>query len=189
MSGARERLITDALLDGLDEARLRRRPAPRLNAIAWLLWHMARSEDVAANVLLGDGRQVLDAGWAALLGLSQRAMGTGMHDAETEAVAARIALPALLAYRDAVGRRTRTIAAALTEEDLARPIAPERLLAADAFSDVEEGERRVQGYWRGRDVLFVLTSAIASHQYLHLGEAQCIKSLLSARDPSMPRPH
>lgn len=179
MSGARERLISDTLLDGLSEAQLRRR-RPRVNAIAWLLWHMARSEDVTINVLLGDGRQVLDAGgWAARLQLTQRAMGTGMSDAETEAVAARIAIPALLAYREAVGRRTREVVTALAAETLTRPIAAEKLLAVDAFTSVEDGERRVQGYWRGRDGQFVLVTGIATHQYLHLGEAQCVKSLLA----------
>ena len=181
MSGAPERLISDALLDGLDEEQLRRRPAPRLNAIAWLLWHMARSEDVTVNVLLGDGRQVLDeGGWAARLGLSERAMGTGMSDAETEAVAARIDIAGLLAYRDAVGRRTRAVVGALPADSLAEPVAPEKLLAVEAFSDVADGARRVRGYWQGRDKLFVLTTAIATHHYLHLGEAQCVKTLLLA---------
>jgi hypothetical protein len=185
MAGGEERTIEDALLDGLSEAQLRRRPLPGVNAIVWLLWHMARSEDVAVNVLLGDGRQVLDEdGWAARLALSQRAMGTGMKDEQVDAVCARIAIDELRAYRIAVGRRTRTVVATLQDDDLDRPIEPQRLLAVDAFVDAEEGARRVAGYWRGRSRRFVLTNSIATHSYLHLGEAGCVRTLL--RQPAAP---
>jgi hypothetical protein len=60
--GAIHTTLTDALLQDLDAAQLRRCPAPGVNAIAWLLWHMARCEDVGVNRLVSDGRQVLDDG-------------------------------------------------------------------------------------------------------------------------------
>ncbi len=51
-------------LHGLNEDQLRIRPNG-WNSIAWLLWHMARAEDVVANVLIADRPQVFDeGGWA-----------------------------------------------------------------------------------------------------------------------------
>ena len=32
----------------LTDDQMRRRPHPHLNSIAWLLWHMARSEDMGS---------------------------------------------------------------------------------------------------------------------------------------------
>src|SRR5438034_8395477 len=53
------RLVED-LLAGLSEDQVRRRPDPRVNTIAWLLWHAARIEDVGVNGLVADRPQVLD---------------------------------------------------------------------------------------------------------------------------------
>src|SRR2546425_10047833 len=47
------RLVED-LLAGLSEDQVRRRPDPRVNTIAWLLWHAARIEDVGVNGLVAD---------------------------------------------------------------------------------------------------------------------------------------
>src|SRR5690349_6343758 len=67
------------LLGGLIDEHLRLRPGAGLNSIAWLLWHMARCEDLGMNVLLADRAQVLDDGrWLAALGVSRRDIGTSM---------------------------------------------------------------------------------------------------------------
>lgn len=41
--------LVDDLVRGLNEAQVRGRPAPGVNTVAWLLWHMARIEDVGVN--------------------------------------------------------------------------------------------------------------------------------------------
>ena len=43
---------SDRVLGGLSEAQLRMRPGPGLNSLVWLLWHMARTEDVAVNLVV-----------------------------------------------------------------------------------------------------------------------------------------
>ena len=43
------RQIPAELLDGLPEGQVRGRAHPGVNTIAWLVWHMARIEDVGAN--------------------------------------------------------------------------------------------------------------------------------------------
>jgi hypothetical protein len=50
--------LEDALLRGLSDDQLRWRTDGG-NSLAWLLWHMARIEDVAVNVVLAAGGQVL----------------------------------------------------------------------------------------------------------------------------------
>lgn len=179
MSGSVGAMLTDQLLAGLDEDELRARPAPCLNSIAWLLWHVARSEDVLVNVLLTERPQVLDTdGWLSRLNLVQRDMGTGMTSAQVGVVSAQVAIPDLLDYQIAVGRRTRAVLETLRDDDWGGVVEPQRLLAAGAFADPTDGARRVESYWRGRTRSSLLLSGLTTHNHQHLGEALAIKSLL-----------
>lgn len=183
LTGADEPYFSDQVIADLTEAQLRRRPAEGLNSIAWLLWHLARCDDVAVRVLLTGHGQVLDEGdWPARLNLTQRDMGTGMDAAGVAAISAAVNIPALLAYRLAVGRRTRAIAPGLRTIDWDTPCDPTRLLAVGAFPNPADGAHRVATYWQGKTHRYVLTSALATHNYQHLGEATCIKSLLRAAE-------
>lgn len=181
LSGVAGPYLSDQVIADLTEAQLRQRPADGLNSLAWLLWHLARCEDVAVGVLLTTRGQVLDENdWLARLNLTRRDMGTGMDAAGVAAISAAVDLPALIAYRLAVGRRTREVVPGLRHTDWDMPLDPTRLLAAGAFPDPADGARRVVTYWHGKTHRYLLASAIATHNYQHLGEATCIKSLLRA---------
>jgi hypothetical protein len=95
------------------------RPQPGVNSLAWLLWHMTRAEDVGLNVIIAQRPQVLDEGdWLSRMNILRRDVGTGMTALEVDAFNKRISVEALLAYRVAVGRRTREIIQALPLEVL-----------------------------------------------------------------------
>ena len=51
-------------LSGLSDEQMRRRPGEGVNSIVWLLWHMARTEDVAVNLVVAARTQVFDDTWA-----------------------------------------------------------------------------------------------------------------------------
>ena len=179
LTGADEPQFSDQVLAGMTGAQLRLRPAPGLNSIAWLLWHIARCEDVAIRVLLTDCGQILDEGnWLPQLGITQRDMGTGMDAAGVTTISARLDIGATIAYRNAVGRRTREAVSGLSGPAWEGPIEPERLLEADAFPNHADGMRRVATYWRDKTRSYLLTSSIATHNYQHLGEATVIKGLI-----------
>jgi hypothetical protein len=90
----------------LADAHMRARPSG-LNSVAWLLWHLARCEDVGVNRFVVDGLQVLDEGdWTARMDAPWRHIGTGMTSDEVDDLSARIGIAALWAYWDAVGERT-----------------------------------------------------------------------------------
>ena len=61
-----------ARVDGLTDGQIRGHAHPAANPLAWLLWHMARSEDASVNLLIAAGPQVLDATWARLLNVPRR---------------------------------------------------------------------------------------------------------------------
>ncbi|MFN8512738.1 MAG: DinB family protein [Thermomicrobiales bacterium] len=179
LTNAPEPMLSDQILAGLTDARLRARPAPGLNSIAWLLWHLARCEDVMVGVLLTNHGQLLDEDdWFARLNTTYRDMGTGMDDAGVTAVSAQLDLAALLAYRLAVGTRTRELLPTLPAPTWDDPIDPTRLLIAHAFPNPTDGQHRVATYWQNRTRRYLLTTSITTHNYQHLGEANAIKSLV-----------
>jgi hypothetical protein len=125
----------DEVLRGLTEAQLRRVPPGGVHSIAWLLWHLTRIEDVTMNLLLAGSSQVLHRGrWPGKLGVTTESVGNEMSAAEIAALSAALNMKALLAYRLAVGRRTRTVARHLNPQTLWQPPASDRLQRA-----VDEG--------------------------------------------------
>ena len=177
VSGARQPTMEDSLLDGLSDDQLRRRPHG-MNSLAWLLWHMARIEDVTMNILVAGRPQVLDDGWLARLSLSHRDVGTGMTDDEVADVSDRIDIEALRAYRTAVGVRTREIIGGLRPEDLDVAVDTPRIHDLRAAGAIGKAAGRLVDAWRGRPKGFFLTMPATGHNYLHFGEAFSIKSLL-----------
>jgi len=118
VSGAAEPTTADRLVSGMTDEQLRSQPAPGANPLVWLIWHMARIEDVAANLFVAGRPQVLDEAWMDRLSVSQHDVGTGMSDTDVVDVSAAIDVAALCAYRRAVGLRTREIFRGLSAADL-----------------------------------------------------------------------
>src|SRR5262245_28273668 len=136
-------------LHGLSEEQMRLRPHG-LNSIAWLVWHMARYEDIL-NLLLVGRPQVLDEEhWLPRLNLSVRDVGTGMGDDEVSDLSARLDLAALRDYYTAVGRRTMEVVRSLRPEALDELPDRERLRAEGVFREnavrlIVERERETKG--------------------------------------------
>lgn len=106
----------DRVFSGLSDDQMRARPGKGLNSLVWLLWHMARTEDVAVNVVVAGRPQVLDADWLRRLDVPWRTIGTGMTHEEVSQLTARADIAAVRAYRSAVGLRTREVVGALRPE-------------------------------------------------------------------------
>jgi hypothetical protein len=164
-------------LHGLSEAQLRLRPHG-LNSIAWLVWHMARYEDIL-NLLLVGRPQVLDEeDWLRRLNLSIRDVGTGMGDEEVSDLSARLDLAALRDYYMAVGRRTLEVVRSLRPEALDELPDLERLRAAGVFREnavrlIAERSRETKGWWLGQLGI--------AHSQSHRGQAVTIRLLQGIR--------
>lgn len=111
-----------SMTEALDETQLRGRPIAGLNPAAWILWHIARAEDVGVNRLVTDGVQVLDEDWHRRLGVREVSAGTGMTPGQVDDLASRIDLKGLWGYLEAVHRRTRAVLAALDPRQLSEPL-------------------------------------------------------------------
>ena len=82
--------LADRILGGLTDNEMRLRPGKGMNSLTWLLWHMARTEDVSVNRVVTDSRQVFDESWARQHGISRPDIGTGMTDEEVAELTERI---------------------------------------------------------------------------------------------------
>jgi hypothetical protein len=169
--------LADRTFGELTDAQMRLRPAPAANSLAWLLWHMARAEDLFVNTVLFARPQVLADGWSARLEVAPVDIGTGMTAAEAAALADGVDLPALREYRDAVGRRTREIVAAMAPADWEG-----RVEAADVQRAVDAGgfgpnAGGLAAFFTGWPRAALLSSIAVLHPAQHLGEAATVRSL------------
>jgi hypothetical protein len=83
-----------------------------VNSIAWLVWHMARCEDVGTNRLAFDLPQVLDdphRNWLERMNVPLRHHGIRMTSAEVDELSQNVDVAALRAYDDAVRERVRKV--------------------------------------------------------------------------------
>ena len=177
--------LVEGLLAKLPEAQLRTRPHPGVNTVAWLVWHSARIEDLALNRFLSDRGQVLDEGWLERLAVARRDVGTGMTDAEVDGLSARIDLPALKGYWDAVGARTLEVVEILRGSDLEALVPGERVRdAVRADSAVAPGVEWLTEFWAGgRTRAWMLAQTALLHPYGHYYEARVAAGLWGARSP------
>jgi hypothetical protein len=172
---------SDRVFGGLADVQMRVRPAPGLNSLVWLLWHMARIEDVAVNLVVAAREQVLDEDWMRRMNVAWRHMGSGMTAEEVADLTTRADVAAVRAYRSAVGRRTREMVATLRPEawdELLGLDDTTRAAAAGAFHPNDDwvdgvGHRPWQGVSRGDQ----LGSSAIRHNSAHIGEAATIRGL------------
>ena len=163
----------DIVLGGLSDAQMRLRPADDQNSLAWLVWHMARCEDVAVNAAIAGQDQVFEDGWAAKMGVERADIGTGMTPDEVADLSERIDLDALVAYRHAVGLQTRDVIATIDDEQLQAPVDPDRYRRAAVLGEHAGWVGDFWAPWHGTDFLYLATG----HSYQHWGEAITVRAL------------
>jgi hypothetical protein len=166
----------DRAFAGLSDEQMRVRPREDLNSLAWLMWHIARAEDIIVNPVLAGRAQVLDDGWLRRLGITRRDFGIGMTSAEVSELTRQIDLTALREYRDAVGHRTRAVVGGFQLSDWDGEVSAASLEgAADTGAFGARREGMVKAF-TGRPRAMALSGIALFHPAGHLGEATTIRS-------------
>ncbi len=166
----------DEVLQDISEGIIRRIPRNYNHSIAWIIWHLARIEDVTMNLLIADNQQVINMGdWLKQMKTRNRHTGNGMYDKEIAGLSAGIDIEALKAYRIAVALSTRKLVRKLKPGDLKHRVEPSRLKRIwDEKAMLKEGKSIVD-YWGGRDIAGLLLMPPTRHCFLHLNEARRLK--------------
>jgi hypothetical protein len=142
---------------GLNEEQLHFRPLGKGNHIAFIFWHVIRTEDSVIHFLLQKKPPVWNVeGWDKKFGLDPRAQGTGMS--AEQAAAVRIPnFEGFLKYTEKVFQASEAYLDTLKEEELDR---------------VEEFQ-----FLGKRSVGSVIGGIILNHGASHLGEIWYVKGL------------
>ncbi len=173
----------EALLQGLADDQVRHCPHPAVNSLAWLLWHMARVEDVAISRLVARRPQLIYEGdWLARLNATRRDVGTAMTDEEVSGLSARIDIGGLRDYWQAVGERTVAVVRELRPSDLDEANEAEyihQVCAEDGLFVDEAGW--VIDYLEGKSKGLMLSQMALTHVFGHIGEGRVTRALLGFR--------
>ena len=155
--------MLDKSLDGLSAEQLHTVPGnhPKANTIAWVLWHVVRTEDNVVRFVLQNRRAPVwtEGGYADKLGLPPVAQGTGMSSGDAHAL--RIKDLALFReYMRAVWASTDDFVATTDPSTLDTTITVKPL-----------------GEMSG---LRAFAQVCASHGMLHFGEIELARTLVGA---------
>lgn len=177
MSNAGLWSMADEVLDDMSDAALRWLPSGHEHSIAWILWHLARIEDMTMSVLLAGRPQVFHQGnWPARLNIKIKHSGNMvMDESDVLKLGKTIDLDALESYRIAVGRRTRKIAQTLQPEEFKQKVDPLRLQQLLADGSVPKQAAGLIEYWGNLTKAGLLLMPPTRHNFLHLNEALKVK--------------
>ena len=171
-------------LDSLTESQMRYRAGEKMHSITWLVWHMARCEDMMGFIVAGSPQLICEGDWLPRFNLKQHDIGTGMGDDEVEGFTKHVDLGLLANYYRAVGARTVNVVGNLSSGDLDGIPDSAHLsqtLVADGTAKesiidflIGEREGRTKGWWLGQLGL--------THNHLHRGEALTVRGMQGIRN-------
>jgi hypothetical protein len=166
----------DELLNDMTDEQIRRIPQNCDHSVAWNIWHIARIEDVAMNLLVAGSPQILHRdNWLERMKISVPHTGNAMDREEMVALSASISIVGLRDYRLAVGRRTREIVKELSVNDLQQKVQPSRLQQVMDEGALVEAAGGIKDYWGRRNIAGLLLMPATRHPLSHLNEALRLK--------------
>ena len=174
--GGNKASAAERALGGVSDDQMRVRPREDLNSIAWILWHIARAEDIILNPVLAGRAQVLDDGWAKRLGIARRDFGIGMTSAEVTELTRQIDVGALREYRDAVGRRTRDVIGGFKPQDWEGSVSADAVQRAAGEGAFGVRTEQIVKAFPGRPRSAMLSGIALFHSAGHIGEAATVRT-------------
>jgi hypothetical protein len=147
------------------------------HSIAWIIWHLARIEDMTMNGLLAGKPQIFhQEDWPTRLNITvQHSGNVVMDDADVTELSQVIDIGALKAYRLAVGRSTREAAGSLQPEEFKQKVDPTRLQELLDNGSVAEEASDLLTYWGNLTKAGLLLMPPTRHCLIHLNEAMKVK--------------
>lgn len=168
--------LADYVFSDIPEERIRRIPHGSEHSIAWNIWHIARIEDVAMNMLVAGDQQVFtQEGWQNSLGIEAHDTGNAMPPDLILQLTEDINIPSLRTYRVAVGLRTRKIVSQLQPESLKYKVDPARLAEVQKAGAVIPAANGLIEYWSRRNIAGLLLMPATRHNLVHLNESLRLK--------------
>jgi hypothetical protein len=176
MSGAKLWSFEDEVLNGMTPEQLRCIPSGGEHSITWIIFHIARIEDITMNMLVAGTQQLfVQEGWRKKLKVDITHSANSMDERSVAALSTQIDIDVLQAYRQAVGRRTREIIQALKPENFKQKVDGPRLQRVMDEGALLPDAIGILNYWSKRTIAGLLLMPPTRHNFLHLNEALQIK--------------
>jgi hypothetical protein len=166
----------DELLEDTPEAEIRQVPAGGEHSIAWILFHLARIEDITMNMLVAGTPQLFSRDdWGRKMNVSILHSANKLDDLAIAELSAQIDIPCLRQYRAAVARRTRQVVQKLQAEDFKQKVDPERIARVLQDGAVTPEAMEIVDYWSKKNMAGLLLMPPTRHCILHLNEGMRIR--------------
>ena len=177
MSNSDLHSFADEVWDGATEKSVRCVPPKVEHSIAWLIWHIARIEDMTMNALVAGKPQIFfQDDWLKKLKITEKHSGNVvMDDADVTVFSKAIDIEALKAYRLSVGRATRESVSRLTPDDIQQKVSPARLRGLLDDGSVPPEAIGLIEYWGNLTIAGLLLMPPTRHGFIHLNEALKLK--------------
>jgi len=175
--GGNKMSASERAFTGVSDEQMRVRPREDLNSLAWLVWHIARAEDIFINSVLGGRTQLFDdESWAKRLAVVRRDFGIGMTSAEVTELTRQIDVGMLREYRDAVGRRTREVIGGFKPQDWEGTVSVEAVQRAAGEGAFGVRTEQIVKAFPGRPRSAILSGIALFHPAGHIGEAATVRT-------------
>lgn len=162
----------DNLISDLNENEYAIMPKIKDETIAWVIWHIARIEDLTINMLVAGKDQLFNAKWQARMNVSITDTGNALTDDEIMSFSHSINIKEMLCYWNAVGESTKEIVNSLQAEDMKRKVSPadlERILNSGGVTEQKDSFWLLD-FWGKKDVAGILLMPPTRHVMLHLND-------------------
>jgi hypothetical protein len=176
MSKSDQWSFEDEILNDMAEEEIRQIPRNSEHSVAWIIFHIARIEDITMNMLVAGTPQLFtEDNWAMKMKVAIVHSANKMDHASLATLSAQIDINALRAYRQSVGNRTRKIVRQLKLEELKQKVDALRLQKVLEEGALVPEAIEILNYWSKRTITGLLLMPPTRHNFLHLNEALRIK--------------
>lgn len=171
-----QKTFQDEILYHVNERAFRDVSSPKYQGyrtLAFFVFHMTRIEDICANVLIANEKQVIfELPWLQQMNIPFLDTGNAMTADEMKLFSASINREALLAYRLSVGKKTQRIIQQITASQLkVRPDKQriDRILREKSVLEHPDSIWLLD-YWRQKNIGGLLMMPLTRHQIVHLND-------------------
>jgi hypothetical protein len=173
----------DSLIVGLETSQYSIMPTNKDETIAWVLWHIARIEDLTMNILVAGQDQLFNEEWMVKMNSSITDTANVMSDEEIMEHSKNMNISELLHYRNAVGLRTKEIIQNLTATDLLRTISKQSLdkILSEGGVTKQQDSIWLLDFWGNKDVAGILLMPPTRHVMLHLNDCCKWKEMINTK--------
>lgn len=183
VSGCNGKTIANLLLEDLQPDEYKVMPTKDDETIAWVMWHLARIEDLTMNVLVKQGEQIFNEQLQEKLKVRVKDTGNAWSDEEIIEFSKSVNIKELLEYRKTVGIRTREIVKSLSADDMKRKVLKQdlqRILQEGGVTEKDDSKWLLD-YWGKKDIAGLLLMPPTRHVTLHLNDCFKWKAIIRSR--------